>query len=704
MDENSRNQCSEDEYALFSKRMTGLMFRGDALLVVNTILMVVIAGIGAYGHRYRHHPLIRFLYLGATTLFLPIVSYIVSTLENPYTLTVYTEGDRAMTARCQAMNHVFLVLLWIGLVQIVGTNATAIVAGDSREGRSIAPPLVQLVQAIWTSYLAYISIESGLNPSGYIKWSGDSVLAPVGFLMLALPYALILAKLLFKYFAWYKAGRSLALGRNPRLIVGYMDQLQCGEYHADHGVPPPPLIVTRENTLIVEKQPNGYSLAAMNTNSLVTIEGVWQLDDALFPRPAEKQKDLCLSFALFKLLRCRFASILYCLFAIIDLGTNFSDPETFSSEKIFCTQVNCHPESSLAYDHLMSFGRLYYDIVPLFLLAALAVLVEVREIASYICSNWTKVALICHYVKHTSWQQSLTVRKCIGYVLRTRCRLLDHWEDKMNQCSVLVLYPWRNPVGLLRRLLHLPDQKKKIPRAVKAAVVNAVRRYDQRRMRRPSNGRATPLPIQLGSDLLWTFHAAKGVADAMLVCHVATGILEARSSNHKKPLSDHEVVATQLSRYCAYLVACSPELLPDDALWCRSLYKAVNKDAARVLSRGCTWPSMAPEAKDQRLVRLLSARSKHQVLKDGAELGARLAQLAQGGEEDVAWKALAAFWSETVVSVAASSDNMDEHAEAIARGGELVTILWALLAHLRSVDDDDDAAVATHGAAPPPDV
>ncbi|CAM0953755.1 unnamed protein product [Alopecurus aequalis] len=675
-----------------------------------------------------------------------------------------------MTARCQAMNHVFLVLLWIGLVQIVGTNATAIVAGDSREGRSIAPPLVQLVQAIWTSYLAYISIESGLNPSGYIKWSGDSVLAPAGFLMLALPYALILAKLLFKYFAWYKAGRSLALGRNPRLIVGYMDQLQCGEYHADRGVPPPPLILMRENTLVVEKQPNGYSLAAMNTNNLVTIEGVWLLDDALFPRPAEKQKDLCLSFALFKLLRCRFArytvreagfikasdfmrnvlladgddervlrvivhelcflhdyyytsplisyaeswlpilsisislsSILYCLFAIIDLGTNYSDPETFSSEKIFCTQVNCHPESSLAYDHLMSFGRLYYDIVPLFLLAALAVLVEVREIASFICSNWTKVALICHYVKHTSWQQSLTVRKCIGYVLRTRCRLLDHWEDKMNQCSVLVLYPWRNPVGLLRRLLHLPDQKKKIPRAVKAAVVDAVRRYDQRRMRRPSNRRATPLPIQLGSDLLWTFHGAKGAADAMLVCHVATGILEARSRHHKKPLSDHEVVATHLSRYCAYLVACSPELLPDDALWCRSLYKAVKKDATRVLSRGCTMASMAPEAGDQQLVRLLSARSKHQVLKDGAELGAQLAQLAQGGEEDVAWKALAAFWSETIVSVAASSDNMDEHAEAIARAGELVTILWALLAHLGSVDDDD-TAVDTHGAAPPPDV
>uniref|UniRef100_A0A8R7P3F6 Uncharacterized protein n=1 Tax=Triticum urartu TaxID=4572 RepID=A0A8R7P3F6_TRIUA len=174
----------------------------------------------------------------------------------------------------------------------------------------------------------------------------------------------------------------------------------------------------------------------------------------------------------------------------------------------------------------------------------------------------------------------------------------------------------------------------------------------------------------------------------MLMCHVATSIL-AMASSQRQLLSDHEIVATHLSRYCAYLVAYSPKLLPDDAVWCKSLYTAVKKDAERSLA-GSGITISTSEMDYGRLVELLSMRSKHHVLRDGVELGWRLAELPEG--EEVAWKALAEFWSET-----ASCDDMDEHAEAIARGGELITLLWALLYHVGSVDDATTAA--THGAA-----
>lgn len=478
--------CTTDGSELFSKHVNGLLLHVDTLLVANAILMGVIVGLGAYRHRYRHHPLIRFIYLGATTLFLPIVSYVTSTLENPYTPIVYVAGNRFVTANCYTDDHVTLVVLWIGLVQIVGTNATAIVASDSREGRSIAPPAVQLVQAIWTSYLAYITIESGLQPSGYVNWSPNGgAMHTHDDVFLALPYALILAKLLFKYYAWYKARRSLVLGQNPRLIVGYMEQLQDGVHHAElaseHA--PPPLIVMKEDTILVEKlQPRGYSLTTTgisnnNNNGLVTIDRVWQLDDTLLPRPMEQHKDLCLSFELFKLLRCRFArytisevgfmkasnfmrhgllkdsdhervlgviahelsflhdyyytslpisyseswlpilsvsislsSIGYCLYVIIylsviDGGYPGADPQ------IHCYAVmRCDPDTydipSTLLNNEENFGRLYPELVSVYLLVALAVLVEVRDIASYICSNWTKVALICGHVKHIAWQRS----------------------------------------------------------------------------------------------------------------------------------------------------------------------------------------------------------------------------------------------------------------------------------------------------------
>ncbi|XBJ27752.1 hypothetical protein VPH35_004963 [Triticum aestivum] len=657
-----------------------------------------------------------------------------------------------------------LVMLWIGLVQIVGTNATAIVASDSREGRSITPAKVQLLQAIWTSYLAYIIIESGGHPSGYVKWSKDNIY----YLIFAIPYALILAKLLFKYYAWYKAKKSLAFGRNPRLIVGYMDQLRYGTHHARLVTQqiPPPLIVMREGNVLVENQPHGYSLTRMSNNGIVTIDQVWKLDDTVLPRPTEQHKDLCLSFALFKLLRCRFArytisedasmkvsnfirhllltdsddervlgviahelsflhdyyytsipisysrrwlpilsisvslsSIGYCLIAIVYCVLVFSGPDGC---QIGYHRVYCHSPSDTMYIPIDEMrlgelyqGILYFDLLPVYLLAALVVLVEVREITSCTCSNWTKVALICGYVTHTSWRRSLIVGKCIGLVLSSRCKLLGSWEDKMNQCSILVVHPSINPMVILRLIFHLPDHKKKVPRVVKVAVVDAVRMFDPKKIRHRSNPGATPLRLQLqvGRELLWTFHGAKGVADAMLMCHVATSIL-AMASSQRQLLSDHEIVATHLSRYCAYLVAYSPKLLPDDAVWCKSLYTAVKKDAERSLADSGITISTS-EMDYGRLVELLSMRSKHHVLRDGVELGWRLAELPEG--EEVAWKSLAEFWSETVVCIAASCDDMDEHAEAIARGGELITLLWALLYHVGSVDDATTAA--THGAA-----
>lgn len=158
--------------------------------------------------------------------------------------------------------------------------------------------------------------------------------------------------------------------------------------------------------------------------------------------------------------------------------------------------------------------------------------------------------------------------------------------------------------------------------------------------------------------------------------------------------SDHKTVATKLSQYCAYLVSWCPELLSDNSAWSKGLYKAVKKDAEGALpgysvtepstpeddERALDEYSVAAEAEAstaedehalsenpvadqsakgeedgcQKLVRLLSEHSKHEVVKDGVKLGKQLVDTME--YEETMWKLLAEFWSEMILYLAPSQD------------------------------------------------
>ncbi|EMS56771.1 hypothetical protein TRIUR3_22700 [Triticum urartu] len=751
-------KCNSDESEIFAKHITGAMFRVNALLLVNAILMGVMVVIGAYG-RYRSHPLTRYIFLGATALFIPIISYVLSDIGNQNGLILFADGEKIIGRLCNSSFHMNLVLIWTGLVQMVGISTTLVVVSDPREGRNIGPSGVLLVQAMWTSYLMFYNIglkyhvpyEDLYIASDIIniniEWSLVYVFS-LASLVIIPPFALTFAKLFFKCFAWYKARKSLAIGCNPRLIVGYMEQLQHDPdiMTNDYRDIPPPLIVMGEDTISVDKQPHGYSFSLMpNRGGLVTLDKVWQLDDMHDLKLTSHLKDVCLSFALSKLLRCRFArytndeigftkassflqhlllddtddgrvlrvteyelsflhdfyysslaisyskswmpilsmlislsAIGYCLVVIVYVQNNSLIYMEGRKLPLISCFYQCKGEKKgnmIEINH-GRFGNAIFDIVPVVVLMALVVLAETREIASYICSNLTKVVLVCRYINHASWQQSpifYIMKKCIRHVLQCRCKMLNHLEDKMNQCSILVLHPRKNPMGLLRRLK--PGQKVKVPRAVKAAILTALRSYERSRHNNRMPSLCTRPQLKTGDNLLWMVDGTKGIANTILVCHIATSILELRSAGSCQTLSDHKIAAIHLSRYCAYLVAHSPELLPDDDEWCKSLYKTVKKKAEHILARVST-----TEVEYQQLVELVSASQNHEVLKDGAKLGQQLAELNQG-EANTAWELLAGFWSEMMLYIA-PSDNIDGHSEAIARGGELITLLWALLAHL----------------------
>ena len=142
----------------------------------------------------------------------------------------------------------------------------------------------------------------------------------------------------------------------------------------------------------------------------------------------------------------------------------------------------------------------------------------------------------------------------------------------------------------------------------------------------------------------------------------------------------------------------SPELLPDEEAWSKGLYEAVKEDTVRVLAdRAMTGPPLTPEAEYEDLVKLLSGGSNHSVVKNGVLLGKQLVELVEG--EEAAWVILAGFWAEMILYVA-PSNNLKGHRKAIARGGELITLLWALLFHAGIVsrpDETGNAATAGGG-------
>ncbi|KAF8732332.1 hypothetical protein HU200_016317 [Digitaria exilis] len=122
-----------------------------------------------------------------------------------------------------------------------------------------------------------------------------------------------------------------------------------------------------------------------------------------------------------------------------------------------------------------------------------------------------------------------------------------------------------------------------------------------------------------------------------------------------------------------------PELLPDEEEWKKSLYNSVKEDVRRVLSVWARTGPLTPEVEYLELVQLLSEYSENEVLKNGVRLGKQLVELVEG--EETSWEMLSGFWAEMILYIAPSK-NLIGHSNAIARGGELITLLWALLFHV----------------------
>jgi hypothetical protein len=165
------------------------------------------------------------------------------------------------------------------------------------------------------------------------------------------------------------------------------------------------------------------------------------------------------------------------------------------------------------------------------------------------------------------------------------------------------------------------------------------------------------------------------------VWHIATSLFEMNNNaaGAAGTRSAEETIATTLSKYCAYLVACAPELLPENQEGSQRVYKSVKRALRRALSR--KQRRSKSESRLDRVTRI-EGPDPDAAANMGAGLGKQLLEDCGFIDGNVAhgWTLLAELWTELVVYIA-PSDKVEGHAEALAQGGESITLLWALATH-----------------------
>ncbi|KAL6658243.1 hypothetical protein ACP70R_003829 [Stipagrostis hirtigluma subsp. patula] len=674
--------------------------------------------------RRRRRPALRLILWGVSAAYFPLMAYVLSYLTtNLWSL---------------ASNYQIWLLVSLMLIQFLKDKAdmaamavaavTTPAAGDDEiNNLKIRPSMESLISSFWVAGLVI-----------YNTFRRKSAELEFVILVISPVWALGACRMVLRFVAFRWATGSFALGRNVQLIDGYIAQLQeAGFFDGDEGHLPPPLIVTGEMKRDVERGPSGYRLrnSALEEKggSLVTLDRVWSESDPLL---VPELKDLCLSFALFKCLRRRLAGC-----RLAEAGSSWAFRfvrdgllgREDDHERIFRVIANeLTFTSDLYYSPLpvASFGTLsatlhffisflipallclllllilllvgliiflqvlsnmdsgetdgkYYNLALLpSVLAVVTAWTEISDMVTGVRSNWTKISIIGHYMRC----RHRCIRKIFSCLLRRKPQ--ERRKDEIGQIQLLKpSFCCEQPSLQARK-----STEAMVSVEVKAAVLSSFRSNG----RQLSDGTAAVRRRCQAflHDVTWACLGGEvaTTTDAILVWSIATSLFEIRCSSRRASSSTPATttaVAGCLSRYCAYLVAEAPELLPDDSDWAKHYYEEVKKDVQAASRRSS---AVTEAGVYENLIESFSGEGCHEVLRKGSRLGKQLVEEAErpreeegdagagAGDEDKVWELLAEFWSELLLFLA-PSDNVKGHIQALQCGIELITLLWALLLH-----------------------
>uniref|UniRef100_A0A0D9WL66 DUF4220 domain-containing protein n=1 Tax=Leersia perrieri TaxID=77586 RepID=A0A0D9WL66_9ORYZ len=705
----------------------------EASMVSGSVLMFVLAGfffnLNLFGGLSNVGailgPRVRVLFTSSLSLFLPVMSYLFSEAKN--------KNNGGKTDDLSFMAGV--ILTWMLLVELIRKKV------DEIAMRGYSGTIHRAGRVVWLGSLVFFNIQS----------SGRRALFGVLWVLCA-------TKLLQRIAFTEVGKRSYSCGRNPRIINSYLSYTTINKKEKmtqdldgdDAMMKNCEYIVMGEDDLDVEATPDGYDLKNVK-KSLITVAKIWQELPSnggriFIGRHADDElRRLCLSFALFKLLRRRFEHLpeikektsqcrdiifkglhnnrsnnsnscdiifkvmsteinflteyyhsvvpvvlaspffflanyfllpivvsIVCLMTIILCGggdvrfafKSITQDNFTISSGVFNTSICLlltAPKSPSAFFAAINFA-------VTFLLTVIYIYEELWEFFVFLLSNWFSVSLLCSYVSHRSCS-CLVFRAFVRCIVTVRCWMGFHPEHSLKQFSAIDLRWPPLTLSMPTSFISFLVSTKPMPNNVKNSILNSL----------ISHINAPPPPPPATGR-------RRSVAEVILIWHVATGLFEHIDPSPTPDKSDNFTVATTLSKYCTYLVAFHPELLPDYQEKAENVYEAMKAELkdrigchnyyfSRRSDRAHAMKNPLPSHK---------LKVKQGVVSKGVDLAKSIEQHDTYKDLDERWKLLKEVWTELLIYVAPSNDEerIMAHKSVLCQGSEFITVLWALMTHI----------------------
>ncbi|CAD6337957.1 unnamed protein product [Miscanthus lutarioriparius] len=752
----------------------------DSTMVSSSVIMFVLTGLffnlnlfsGVSDVSTILNPKVRVFLSTLLSVFLPVMSYLFSEAKN--TGSVSSPATRSGVADDLSL-RAGMILAWMLLVELLRKKV------DEIHMRGYSGTIQRAGRVVWLGNLVFFNIGSAGRKAVFsILW-------------------ILCATKLVQRVAFTVVGkRSYAHGKNPRLISSYMaemlenhhrqDDVEQAVHVGDELLKRCRFIIMGEEKLVEATTVDGYKVSKINPSNgscIVTIGKVWEVaeEDKLFTSLDKEQhlKRICLSFALYKLLRRRFEHlpaitdeartcrdiILKGLYS--DGGSErnaealfqvMSDEVTFLSEYYhsvvpvvlaspsfllvnyfllhilvmalcFMTITLCgngdvkYAFSSIRTDnYTLRYGipsiifclvsRVSYSPAAFFSIVDLCITVllfiiffyeEIWELFVFLLSNWFMVSLLCNYIAKPHWHESTIFSWSFPVITWLRGKMSDT-NLRLKQFSVLNI---RWPVNIpLFATFSFLVKAELVPSNLKESIIEYLVEHDRGAANYTplTNGRSALQRNGLSNRLSWACDS-DSVAEVILTWHIATSILEVKCAPRSR---GEEVasskVATRLSKYCAYLVAFHPELLPDYQEKAELVFEDMKKELRGMIGLREYFASLgarvdkilldstrAEEAGREVEVRIQREideeeaaglqSDQNKVVMNGAKLGRSLMAEANNIGLETVWKVLADVWTELVVFIVPSNEEerVKGHEEALVQG-EFITVLWALTTHI----------------------